>query len=85
MRDDFCVFILTHGRPDNMVTLRTLERYAYDGPVFLVIDDEDARGDEYRERYGDQVICFSKEEVAAPGTSKYGEPSVICGPRWLIF
>ena len=65
MRDDFCVLILTHGRPDNMVTLRTLERYAYKGPVYLVIDDEDARGDEYRERYGEQVICFSKEEIAA--------------------
>ncbi len=26
MRDDFCAFILTHGRPDKVLTYRTLRR-----------------------------------------------------------
>ncbi|HHV0077680.1 hypothetical protein [Escherichia coli] len=29
MRDDFCAFILTHGRPDKVLTYRTLRRAGY--------------------------------------------------------
>lgn len=64
MRDDFCVFILTHGRPDNVITLKSLNASGYTGKVYIVIDDEDATGDEYRERFGDQVLTFSKDEIA---------------------
>ncbi len=63
MRDDFAAFILTHGRPDNVLTLRFLETGGYTGRVFLVIDDEDPAGPEYRDRYGDRVLTFSKDEV----------------------
>lgn len=31
MRDDFCAFILTHGRPDKVLTYRTLRRAGYGG------------------------------------------------------
>ncbi len=31
MRDDFCAFILTHGRPDKVLTYRTLRRAGYRG------------------------------------------------------
>ena len=65
MRSDFCVFILTNRRPDRVTTYRTLvELCGYTGAVFLVIDDEDPTGDEYRQIYGDKVICFSKKEEA---------------------
>ena len=63
MRDDFAAFILTHGRPDNVRTLRSLELSGYTGRVYLVIDDEDESGAEYRERYGDRVLTFSKDAV----------------------
>ena len=63
MRDDFCAFILTHGRPDKVHTLRTLQRHGYTGKVFIVIDDEDQTGDEYRRIFGDDVLGFSKDEV----------------------
>lgn len=65
MRDDFCVLILTHGRPDKVKTLRALETHGYTGKVYLVIDDEDATGDQYREKYGDRVLTFSKSDIAA--------------------
>lgn len=65
MLDDFCVLILTHGRPDSVKTLRTLERSGYTGPVFLVVDDEDKTLPRYRERYGDKVVTFSKADIAA--------------------
>jgi hypothetical protein len=65
MRDDFAVFILTHGRPDRVRTLDTLRTTGYTGKVYLVIDDEDKRADEYRARYGDMVVQFCKSEVAS--------------------
>ena len=64
MRDDFAAFILTHGRPDRVFTLDLLERTGYTGRVYLVIDDEDATGLDYRRRYGDQVLTFSKEKIS---------------------
>jgi hypothetical protein len=63
MREDFCAFILTHGRPDKVHTLRTLQRHGYTGKVFIVIDDEDETAGEYKRIYGDDVLVFSKDEV----------------------
>ena len=63
MREDFCAFILTHGRPDKVITLRSLRSYGYTGKVFIVIDDEDQTGEEYKRIYGDDVLVFSKDEV----------------------
>ena len=58
------IFILTHGRPDNIKTLHMLERCGWTGKIYIVIDDEDSRADEYFERYGDMVLQFNKKEVA---------------------
>lgn len=60
MRSDFAVFILTHGRPENIVTMKSLERGGYSGKVYIVIDNEDDTADRYRELYGDKVIQFDK-------------------------
>lgn len=65
MRDDFAAFILTHGRPAKVVTLTHLRSRGYTGQVFIVIDDQDPTGDEYRERFGDSVLTFSKDEIGA--------------------
>ena len=63
MRDDFCALILSHGRPDKVITYRTLRTHGYTGKVFIVIDDEDEDGEEYKRIYGDDVLVFSKDEV----------------------
>ena len=65
MRDDFCTFILTHGRPDRVHTYKTLLRAGYTGKIYIVIDDEDKTADEYRARFGDKVLQFCKSEIAA--------------------
>lgn len=60
----FAVFILSHGRPDNIITLDTLKRCGYTGDIYIVIDNEDKRADEYFETFGDRVIQFNKKKIA---------------------
>lgn len=64
MGSDFAVFILTHGRPDNVITYDTLIRQGYTGAVYIIIDDEDKAADLYRQRFGDKVIVFDKAAIA---------------------
>jgi len=64
LRDDFCVFILTHGRPDNQYTLRSMLRRGYTGRYYFVVDDEDPTLDQYLGLYGEKVLQFSKAEYA---------------------
>ena len=56
MRDDFCAFILTHGRPDKVLTYRTLRRAGYTGKIFIVVDDEDKTRHQYMAEFGEQVV-----------------------------
>ena len=63
--DNFVVFILTHGRADNVITFATLKREGYTGKVVLVVDNEDETVDEYKKRYGDEnVYVFDKKAVS---------------------
>lgn len=64
MRDDFGAFILTHGRPDRVLTYSTLKKFGYTGKVYIVIDNEDKRAEEYRAAFGDKVIQFDKLAIA---------------------
>lgn len=61
----FAVFILTHGRPDNIITLETLNKSGYTGKTYLVIDNEDEQADKYFAKYGrEMVIQFDKKAAA---------------------
>jgi hypothetical protein len=60
----YCVFIITHGRPDSVMTDKTLRRQGYTGPIYYIIDDEDKTAVQYRERYGDAVVQFEKKKYA---------------------
>ncbi len=60
----FCVFILTHGRPNKIYTLKSLKRSNYTGDIFFIVDDEDPTRFEYIEKYGDKVKIFSKDKIA---------------------
>lgn len=64
MNDDFCAFILTHGRPDRVITWDSLLKAGYTGKVYIVIDDEDKTAVQYRERFGDLVLQFCKSDIA---------------------
>lgn len=60
-REDFAVFILTHGRANNVVTYRTLRKQGYTGRIILMVDDEDSQIGEYKKLYGDEVVVFNKQ------------------------
>ncbi|MBC3214248.1 GREB1-related protein [Serratia fonticola] len=64
MRDDFCAFILTHGRPDKIYTYRHLRKSGYTGKIYIVIDDEDKTRQQYIEQFGNNVLIFSKLDIA---------------------
>lgn len=61
---DYAVFILTHGRPGNVITYKSLKKSGYTGPVYIVIDNEDDAEAEYREAFGNRVIVFDKAAIA---------------------
>ena len=65
MRDDFAVFILSHGRADNVITKKTLDKLGYTGKWYVIIDNEDKKADQYYRNFGDDhVIMFDKTEAA---------------------
>lgn len=65
VRNDFAIFILTHGRAGQVKTIRPLiEVGNYTGKLYFVIDNEDDQADEYYRLYGDRVIMFDKIEIA---------------------
>jgi len=62
--NNFCAFILSHGRPDNVKTYETLIRHGYTGPVFIIIDNEDKLSKKYYDNFGDKVIMFDKLDIS---------------------
>jgi hypothetical protein len=62
---DFAVFILTHGRPDNVKTLNTLQKCGYTGKIYFIVDNEDKTIGQYQKNYGiENVKIFDKKAMA---------------------
>ena len=68
IRNDFVVFILSHGRPDNVHTFHTIRDNGYTGQVVFVLDNEDSTIDAYKQLYEQEkntsVYVFNKEDIA---------------------
>lgn len=61
MNRNFEVFILTHGRPNNVKTYKTLIRQGYTGPIKFIVDNEDSTVAEYQKNFGkENVVIFDK-------------------------
>lgn len=58
---NLAVFILSHGRPDNVITYQSLRRQGYTGKIYIICDDEDKTLSQYKEKYKNEVIVFSKK------------------------
>lgn len=57
----FAIFIMVHGRPDKMWTYNTLRKCGYTGKIYLVADSLDKTLNEYKKKYGDELLVFDKE------------------------
>ena len=64
-KKNFAIFILTHGRPNNQITLRTLKRANYSGKTYFIIDNEDTQAQTYIDKFGkENVFMFDKKAIA---------------------
>lgn len=62
---DFAVFILTHGRPDNVITKKTLDKCGYTGKIYYIVDNEDKTLNRYISNFGkENVRVFDKKAMA---------------------
>ncbi len=65
MENNFAVFILTHGRPDNVLTYNTLRKCGYNGKIYLIVDNEDSHIEAYKKNFGiEYVKIFNKKAMA---------------------
>lgn len=65
MENNFVVFILTHGRPDNVLTYSTLKKCGYNGKIYLVVDNEDKHIKKYQDNFGEEFVkIFDKKSMA---------------------
>ena len=78
---DFAVFILTHGRADNVITYKTLIEENYTGDIYLLVDNEDSQIGAYKEKYGDKVIVFDKKAQA----QKSDQGDIVDDRRVILF
>lgn len=63
--NDFCIFILTHGRADNVITYKTLISSNCTYPIYFVVDNEDKQIEKYCNNFGnDKVMIFDKKKMA---------------------
>ena len=61
--DNLVAFILSHGRPDNVCTYRTLKRCGYTGRIIFIVDNLDPTVERYKENF-EEVIVFDKKQIA---------------------
>lgn len=61
MRNDFAVFILSHGRPHKVKTLEILSKCNYTGKWYIICDNEDNTLPDYFKNFGEEhIIVFDK-------------------------
>ena len=82
---NFATFILSHGRPDKLLTLRALEKQGYTGKWYIVIDNEDETAEEYFKLYGDKVIQFDKSSVKSDTMDNFSGRNIVLYARNKCF
>jgi len=65
MKNNLVILIISHGRPDNVRTVKTLKEAGNTYPVYIVIDNHDKKSEAYYRLYGDSVKIFDKDYYAS--------------------
>lgn len=66
-------FIISHKRPE-CETWDVLRQYGYAGDMYVVIDDMDDTEEEYKQKFGDNLLIFHKDELAQDLGDNFGGP-----------
>ena len=67
VRDNFAIFILSHGRANNVKTVDMLKRINYTGKWYIIVDNEDNQYEDYCKNFGeDKIIVFNDVRDAYP-------------------
>jgi len=62
--NNFIVFIISNGRPNDVKTYKTLKKRGYTGEICIVLDNLDTSQEEYKKNYPNEIIIFDKTEIA---------------------
>jgi hypothetical protein len=65
MRSDFVILIISHGRPNDVITVETLKKAGNNYPYYIVIDNHDKKSEEYFDKYNDKIKVFDKDFYAS--------------------
>lgn len=63
-KKSFAAFILSHGRPNQVRTYKSLRNCGYTGKIYVIADNEDKQLDQYMANFGNELIVFNKTEYA---------------------
>jgi hypothetical protein len=63
--NNFAVFILTHGRPDNVKTYSTLKKCGYTGKIYFIVDNENKSINQYIANFGEESVKVFDKKVMA--------------------
>ena len=60
-KEKLIIFIISHGRPNDVITCETLKKCGNTYPIKIIVDNEDDSVDQYRKNFGDDsIIVFDK-------------------------
>jgi hypothetical protein len=63
--NDFCIFIISNGRPDNVITYYTLKKQNCIYPIYIIVDNQDKSINKYIENFGTKnVFVFDKIAIS---------------------
>lgn len=84
----FAVFILSHGRADNVITIKTLRKCNYSGKIYLICDNEDQQIEQYKKLSEvEDVLIFNKlEQMKVNDTmNNFNEHNIVLYARNTCF
>lgn len=62
MKDQFAVFILSFGRPENVKTYQTLRKSGFTGKIYIICSEDDPTLNDYKRLYPNEILTFNKED-----------------------
>ena len=83
--NNFAVFILTFGRPDNVKTYNTLNKFGYTGKKYLICSTDDKKLNEYKSKFNNEVISFNKEDIEFDTADNFNDKRVVVYARNACF